>query len=210
MTDNNLESQFDQWAPSYDADVRDEQQFPFAGYQRVLDRVVALAFIEPGAALLELGAGTGNLTQRLVAAGAAVWALDFSAEMLARAQQKVPQATYGQAHLLASYPTEFERRFDRVVSTYTFHELPLDAKMQLLARLFSSSLKEGGTVVIGDLGFPDAASRDEVRRAAGEAWDEEYYWIEDETSAALSALGLACTWEQLSFCGVVLCIRNSA
>lgn len=210
MTDNDLESQFDRWAPSYDADVRDEQRFPFAGYQRVLERVVALAGIVPGMALLELGAGTGNLTQRLVAAGAAVWALDFSAEMLARARQKAPQATYGQAHLLAPYPPEFERRFDAVVSTYTFHELPLDDKIQLLARLFCDHLKEGGAVVVGDIGFPDAAGRDKVRRAAGEAWDEEYYWLEDETKTTLAALGLTCSWEQVSFSGVVLYIREIA
>jgi putative AdoMet-dependent methyltransferase len=208
MSVKSLESQFDRWAPSYDADVRDDRGFPFDGYERVLDRVVELAGLRPGMEVLELGPGTGNLTARLIAAGAAVWAVDFSAEMLARAKEKAPTARFAKAGLMDDYPPEFYRPFDRIVSTYTFHELPLADKLTLLRRLADDYLRPGGAIVIGDIGFPDAQARDAMREATGAGWDEEYYWLRDETAAALRALGLGLVWEQLSSCGAVLSITR--
>ncbi len=204
MTNSNLEDQFNQWAPTYDRDVRDESGFPFSGYTQVLERVISLARIEAGTQILELGAGTGNLTRKLVDAGAVVWALDFSSDMLAIATEKVPEAQFGQADLQAEYPPPFQRKYDRIVSTYTFHELPLTTKLELLRRLADSYLAPGGVIVIGDIGFADAAAREFVRVTSGEAWDDEYYWIQDEATAALHAEGMALAWEQISDCGVII------
>ena len=208
--DDPLQSQFDAWAAGYDADVarsRDDDAFPFAGYDRVLARVVELANPAPGMAVLELGPGTGNLTARLVARGAAVWALDFSAEMLARARARVPTAHFAWANLLADYPPDFHRPFDAAVSTYTFHEFPLPDKLALLRRLFAAHLRPGGAVVIGDIGFPTAAPRDAVREAAGDGWDDEHYWIMDEAKPRLREAGLAIEYEQLSKCGMIISVR---
>lgn len=215
MTDS-LQSQFDAWAAAYDADVAASAAdgaaggvgFPFAGYDRVLARVAELADLAPGVAVLELGPGTGNLTARLAERGAAVWALDFSAEMLARARARVPAAHFAQAHLLGDYPPDFHRPFDRVVSTYTFHEFPLPDKLALLRRLFTDHLRPGGAVVIGDIGFPTAAARDALRDAAGEGWDDEYYWIMDEVEPALQEAEFVVSWAQLSSCGVVLSVSR--
>ncbi len=211
---NDLQAQFDRWAAAYDADVAASAAegaaggvgFPFAGYDRVLGRVVELAAIAPGMHVLELGPGTGNLTAQLVACGAAVWALDFSAEMLARAHARVPAAHLAWANLLGDFPADFHRPFDRVVSTYTFHEFSLPDKLALLGRLFAGHLRPGGAVVIGDIGFPTAAARDVVRAAAGDGWDDEYYWIMDEAQPALREAGFVVSWEQVSSCGMVLCI----
>lgn len=208
MTDSNLEAQFDAWAPDYDSAVRDETSYPFDGYSRVLDTVIELAAIEPGKEVLELGPGTGNLTARLIAAGASVWAVDFSAEMLARARRKAPQAQYAKAGLMDSYPPEFRRPFARVVSTYTFHELPLPDKITLLLRLFAEYLAPDGFIVVGDIGFPDAAARAAVRAQVGDGWDDEYYWIQDETTTALRQVGFDVHWEQLSSCGAIIRIRK--
>ena len=215
--DNDLQAQFDHWAATYDADVAasaaegesGDHGFPFAGYDRVLARVVALAAVAPGMAVLELGPGTGNLTAQLMARGAAVWALDFSAEMLARARVRVPAATFAQAHLLGDYPPEVRRRFACVASTYTLHELPLPDKLTLLRRLFADHLRPGGAVAIGDVGFPNAAARDAMRAAAGDAWDEEQYWVMDEAGPALRAAGFAFAYEQHSSCGMSVRITLS-
>lgn len=204
MTNLNLETQFNRWAPTYDHDVRDESGFPFAGYTQVLNRVISLAQIEAGMEILELGAGTGNLTRKLVDAGATVWTLDFSSDMLAIAMKKVPEAQFGQADLQAEYPLPFQRKYDRIVSTYTFHELPLTTKLELLRRLVESYLAPDGIIVIGDIGFADTAARELVRVASGETWDDEYYWIQDEAAAVLRAEGMALAWEQVSDCGVVI------
>lgn len=208
MTNLNLEAQFNQWAPTYDHDVQDESGFPFAGYTQVLNRVISLAQIGTGTGVLELGAGTGNLTRKLVDAGATVWALDFSCAMLAIAMKKVPEAQFGQADLQAEYPPRFERKYDRIMSTYTFHEIPLEAKVELIDRLIDNYLAPGGSIIIGDIGFVDAAAHDAVKMASGGAWDDEYYWVQDEATAALHAEGMTLAWEQISACSVVIGISR--
>lgn len=209
MDEGSPEEQFDRWAASYDDAISDDTTFPFDGYGRVLQRVVDSAAIQGGMSLLELGPGSGNLTQKLVAAGATVWAIDFSAEMLAIARRKVPAATFAKAHLMADYPAGFQRPYDRIVSTYTFHELPLVEKMALLQKLATSYLRHDGKIVIGDIGFTDAAALDEVRLAAGPSWEDEYYWLRDETAAALRPIGLSLEWAQISSCGVVIIIKKA-
>ncbi len=209
MSDLNSEAQFDAWASDYDDAVRDETSYPFDGYSRVLDRVIDLAAIRPDMTLLELGPGTGNLTARLIAAGASVWAVDFSAEMIAQARRKVPQAQFAKAGLMDNYPPEFRQSFARVVSTYTFHEIPLPDKITLLRRLFADYLVSDGIVVIGDIGFPDTTARDAIRAHVGNKWDDEYFWIQDETTIALQQVGLDMHWEQLSSCGAVILVRRA-
>lgn len=200
--------EFNEWAAAYDSDVREDGLFPFDGYSQVLEQVLAQANVSIGMEVLELGPGTGNLTARLVSQGAVVWGLDFSAEMLAIARQKVPQAHFDQADLLGEYPGTFRRSYDRVVATYVFHEFPLADKITLLKRLFAQYLTPEGFVVIGDIGFPDAATRDRVKNLAGDRWDEEYYWLADETQATFPTYGLAVDYEQISTCGVVFVIRH--
>lgn len=204
MINSNSEAQFDKWSATYDHDVQDESSFPFSGYTRVLNRVISLAQIESGMEVLELGAGTGNLTGKLIDAGAAVWALDFSADMLAIAKKKVPGAQFGQADLQADFPPRFRRKYDRIVSTYTFHEIPFPAKIELLHRLVNDYLVQGGRIVIGDIGFVNADARESVRIASAEAWDDEFYWIRDETMTVLNDKSMALAWEQISSCGVVI------
>ena len=206
MSGNNLESQFDQWASSYDGDVRDKGTFPFDGYSRVLDRVIDRANIESGMEVLELGPGTGNLTERLAAEGAAVWAVDFSAEMLALAQEKAPTAHFAKAHLLDEYPPDFHRQYARIVSTYTFHELPLADKLSLLRRLVDGYLRADGIIIIGDIGFYDAADRDAVKQRAGDLWEDEHYWLLSVTKAAVRGMNLVLDWQQVSSCGIVLSV----
>ena len=121
-------SEFDAWAESYDENVGLNTGFPFDGYDQVLDTIVKRAGARPGEAVLDLGTGTGNLAGRFARLGCQVWGLDFSGEMLARARQKLPQAIFAQADLrsdwAAELPESFQRRFERIVSAYTFHHFP--------------------------------------------------------------------------------------
>ncbi len=103
MTTPNTQDTFDQWAATYDADVIQDGCFPFDGYDRVLQRILDLAHFRPGMAVLELGVGTGNLTKLMSDLGADVWGVDFSPEMLALAQEKVPNAHLAQADLLGAH-----------------------------------------------------------------------------------------------------------
>lgn len=201
---------FDDWAPDYEGEVRQSEaddSFPFAGYGRVLDRVVDLTDARPGMNVLDLGTGTGRLAARFAALGCPVLAADFSPEMLARAKGNVPTAQFVQVDLLGDWPPELNRRFDRIVSSYLFHEFQLPVKLDLLKRLTSHHLADGGRIVIGDIMFPNATERDAARERWKDVWDEEFYWLADEAIPAVQQTGLQVAYEQLSFCGGVVVVE---
>lgn len=72
---------------------------------------------KPGECVLDLGCGTGELTQRIVAAGASVVGIDASPEMVARAREKGLSADHGNAEKLP-YP---DHTFDAVFSNAALH-----------------------------------------------------------------------------------------
>ena len=77
---------FDRWAEDYDASVDRsdaEGSYPFAGYQRVQDAIVRRVLAKGQPVVLDIGFGTGVLTERLYQAGCEVYGQDFSSEMIA-------------------------------------------------------------------------------------------------------------------------------
>ena len=195
---------FDNRAQSYDNSIMsDEDNFPFAGYEQVLERVVSLADARPNMRVLDLGIGTGNLAARFVNKGCHVWGLDFSAEMLAQTKAKLPQVNLVQANLLGDWTKELQPPFDRVVSAYVFHEFALETKIRLLQQIWSHCLLTNGFVLVADIAFTDV----DKRTAASlhwQCWDEdEYYWAADEAITACEQVGLLMRYEQISICGGV-------
>ena len=176
---------FDHWAGDYDHSVRSATGFPFAGYEQVLNEIARLAHTTPGMTILDLGTGTGNLAARFVHLGCTVWGIDFSAEMLAKARVKVPEAEFVEADLLSEWPHEVQRRFDRIVSAYSLHEFDLGTKVKLLRELSHRYLQANGRIVVGDIAFSTTEARDGAHGQWPDLWDEdEHYWIADETVEA--------------------------
>jgi putative AdoMet-dependent methyltransferase len=201
-----LPGEFDEWAEIYDESVNSDS-FPFPGYEQVLKTVFHMAQSKEGDTILDLGTGTGNLARRFLELGCRVWGLDFSDEMLFKARLKFPQAAFGQADLRGEYPPEFQRRYDRIVSAYTFHHFPLSEKLALCQRLLDDFSIPDGSLIIADIAFTDAASQNEMRLSFGNEWEDEYYWLADETSSAFSAAGLRAEFTQVSSCAGVFQIR---
>ncbi|HHY88073.1 MAG TPA: methyltransferase domain-containing protein [Chloroflexi bacterium] len=199
-------AEFDSWAGEYDQDAAGET-FPFTGYRDLLAEVVRQTGARPGLKVLDLGAGTGNLTQLLAAAGCEVWGTDFSSEMLARAREKLPGARLFLHDLRDPFPPELQQRFDCIVSAYVFHHFELPEKAALAERLVRESMAPGGCLVIGDISFLTAADRDTQRQTQGEYWDEEPYWIAEDALPALEARGLTVQYRQVSNCAGVYRIR---
>ncbi|HEX2908323.1 MAG TPA: class I SAM-dependent methyltransferase [Phototrophicaceae bacterium] len=206
----NPQQTFDAWAADYDRVVQQsavDESYPFAGYGRVLDTIVRQAQVRPGAAILDLGTGTGKLAARFVAAGCSVLGTDFSPEMLARARANVPAAQFVPVDFFGDWPPELNTRFDGIVSSYVFHEFDLENKIALLRRLQRDCLKPDGRIVIGDFMFPPAAARAAARERWAAAWDEEHYWIVAEVLPALQAAGFSAAYEPISVCGGLIVIR---
>jgi putative AdoMet-dependent methyltransferase len=195
---------FDRWAEGYDDSIQTESGL-HEGYDRVLDRVVDAAGARPGMRVLDLGIGTGNLSVAFVALGCEVWGVDFSPLMLARARDKLPQVHLVQVDLLAEWPDALDRRYERIVSTYVFHEFDLATKVRMLDRLAHCYLAAQGRIVIGDVAFETVQA---LRRAGAGHWDdEEHYWVATEAIAACQRVGLHATYVQVSSCGGVFVIE---
>jgi len=202
---NNLfpPSEFDDWAAGYDRDALDEHDFPFDGYSTVLRTIVQLTAPRPQGSILDLGIGTGNLALLFSEKGCHVWGLDFSIEMLKLAQVKLPDANLALNDLRAALPPEFPRLYDHIVSAYTFHHFPLEEKVDLIRFLMENHLRPNCSIVIGDVAFQDAAAEGDLRRRFGGEWEQEYYWLADESLSALTAAGISAIYTQVSSCAGV-------
>jgi len=194
---------FDSWAANYDRSVlADADAYPFAGYEDVVAAVIAAAAIESNHLVLDVGAGTGNLTAKLVCFADDVWGTDFSEEMLIKAREKVPQAQFVRWDVRVCWPSELPPKLDRIVSTYVFHEFDDELKLRLLVDLARNRLSPDGRLVIGDIVFPDVRAQDVCRQAAANAWDEsEHYWIASRIIPQLEDAGFIVSYKQISFCG---------
>lgn len=75
---------FDRWSEKYDRDVFESDQkdeYPFAGYSKVLSFIWDEINPKENARILDLGVGTGELSSMLYEAGSTITALDFSSKM---------------------------------------------------------------------------------------------------------------------------------
>ena len=66
---------FNQWAAQYDQTVAQTQadsQYPFAGYDAVLQAIETIVAAKPQPEVLDAGFGTGVLTRRLAERGAQI------------------------------------------------------------------------------------------------------------------------------------------
>ena len=84
-------------------------------------------------------------------------------------------------------------------SAYVFHHFELDEKVRILRDLLPR-LAPGGCMVIGDIAFQDQAAQDKVKAEAGEAWEDEFYWLVDQSRQALKKAGLRVSYHQISSC----------
>jgi SAM-dependent methyltransferase len=98
--------------------------------------------IAPGAEVLELGAGTGKLTEQLVARGCSVTATDRSRGMLGRLARRAPDARAVVA--LAEQPPVATRSADLVVAAQAFSWFDAEQTVQQVAR----ALRPGGRFAV--------------------------------------------------------------
>ena len=192
---------FDGWAVHYDQSVLNTQSFPFTGYKTVLDKVVKLTDAQPGMSILDLGTGTGNLAVRFEIMGCEVWGTDFSPAMLDKARLKLPHAHLFQLDLRGIWPPELNRRFDHIVSAYVFHHFEFALKVQLIKKLVNQHLMSGGRLLLADIAFESQAALEIVKRSAGEQWEDEFYWLADETVSELTEANLRAVFYKISSCG---------
>ena len=126
--------------------------------QRIKE-TIASNYIRAGARVLEIGCGTGTLTQMMAQHGAIVTGIDASPRMLAEAAKKVKDANleervslkYMDAVLIAERFSA--AAFDLIVSTLVFSELPPDDQRFVLEAC-RKLLTPNGRLLIADEVIP--------------------------------------------------------
>jgi len=191
-------SDFDAWAPTYDADVALGSGFPFEGYQKVLQAVLRKSEVSGGMRVLDLGAGTGNLTALFAQAGCQVWGTDYSAEMVALARRKYPSIPFIQADIRAPWTTALSQSFDRIVSAYAFHHFDQAEKGAIIDRLARGHLVPEGRIVIADIAFANPKAMEAAAKSLGSEWEPEFYWVASEDLPALAEAGLHAKYNQIT------------
>lgn len=141
---------FDSWSETYDETVLGndlEYREVFKGYQQILEKVALLA----DGRVVEFGAGTGNLTEKLIKQGHSVSAIEPSSQMRKIANEKVT----GNVEVIDGDFLDFSVTgpIDSIVSTYAFHHLT-DAEKTKAIEIYRDLLKSGGKIVFADTMYP--------------------------------------------------------
>lgn len=157
----------DLFLPGYDLVTR------VLGMRPVYDEFVAQVELFDGAQVLEIGCGTGNVTQRLKRArpGAQVTGMDPDPRALARAGRKF--GTVAGVRFDRAYAQELpyaDESFDRVLSSMMLHHLDADVQAAAVTEAFRV-LRPGGSVhvvdIVGHHAAPDGAAIPALLRGSG-------------------------------------------
>lgn len=202
---------FDLWADAYDRTVQvseDNDLYPFAGYKNVLNLVFNQVMENERSSVLDIGFGTGVLSNKLYEKGHQITGLDFSPKMIAIAQRKMPKANLLEWDIADGLPNSIkESKYDYVVSTYTLHHLTDPSKVELIKNLLML-LSEYGEIVIGDIAFRTRSMLELCRKASSPYWDpDEFYFVFEEIQSSLEGF-CTCMWYPVSHCGGVIVISK--
>jgi ubiquinone/menaquinone biosynthesis C-methylase UbiE len=154
-------------AKDWDQHVQDAEELArTSGFQRLRDRIIALAEPRFDDVVVDVGAGTGLLTLALAPSVSKVWALDISPAMVDYLSTKAASGGFDHVEVTtataASLPL-VDNAASLLVSNYCLHHLSDEEKRRALHEAFRV-LRPGGRAVIGDMMFTLQVSDDRNRR----------------------------------------------
>lgn len=187
----------DEWASEYDADIQIEDNPIRTGYADLLAWIADHINPSETANILDIGAGTGNLSKKIKSCNSLV-CLDISKEMLKKAEPKLKHLE-DVSWVVADFLEFFDKntmRFDYVISSYALHHLT-DLEKKYLFLKIHSSLNTNGMVIFGDLMFENDVKKKAIFDkyiASGniklvEEIQEEFFWNLDAIVPELHRIG---------------------
>ena len=155
------------------------------------EELIKLLAPRAGERMLDLGCGTGHLTNQIAAVGAEVIAIDKSTTMIEEARRLYPNLRF---ELADATDFHFDQRFNAVFSNAAIHWMKDQASV---ARCIWEALKPGGRFVAefggkGNIRAIRSALTEAVRAAGGEVSFEpfaRYYPTIGEHATLLEAQG---------------------
>lgn len=138
----NIQQAYNQWSGNYDTVINKTRDLEASALRQIL------ASFAP-TKILEFGCGTGKNTEWLLTKTTALTAVDFSAEMLAKAQQKitVPHVQFVQADI--QQPWHFANGpYDLVTCSLVLEHI---AQLPAVFEKVAAVLQPGGYFYMGEL-----------------------------------------------------------
>jgi len=200
---------FDLWADGYDKSVQisdESDEYPFAGYKDVLSTVYKTVREKMGT-VLDIGFGTGALTQKLYNDGYKITGIDFSESMIDIAQEKMPKAELIQYDFTDGLPKILEgKSFDWIISTYAIHHLT-DEQKKIFIHELMKHITSGGAIIFGDVAFQTKEDLEQAKKRDQEQWDEEeVYLVADEVKKMFPEWEI--NFKKISYCSGVITIKE--
>ena len=202
---------FDLWTNNYDQTVQLSEEnnlYPFAGYKEILNLIFNAAMQNEESRVLDIGFGTGILASKLYENGHQIDGIDFSAEMIAIAQEKMPQANLVEWDISNGLPAALnENKYDAIISTYALHHLEDEEKAVFIQELLPL-LSDKGRIYIGDIAFQTRVQLEKCKLNSIDYWDgDEFYFVFEEIHEALKDF-CTCEFQPVSHCGGVITIEK--
>lgn len=122
-------------------------------------KILNYAKIKEGESILDIGCGSGGLLilMKTLHPGSKIVGTDPDKKILKVAKQKIVDKNLD-VELVQAWGEKLpfnDASFDVVISSLTFHHLPLDAKKQALKEIYRV-LKTNGRFLLADIGKPDS------------------------------------------------------
>jgi putative AdoMet-dependent methyltransferase len=199
---------FDRWSKAYDKDVQESDknhQYPFAGYDFIQDRIVALVRASAYSSVLDVGIGTGKLAHRLAALGCKINGIDFSDAMLQTARSLIPSARLIKWDFSKGLPPELgHESFDVTLCNYAIHHLS-DQEQKGLIQQMLHRLSQGGQILIADVITETKQQMGEAKQKDLDIWDEdENYLVAEEVRTWFPECQIC--FEPFSYCSGILVV----
>ena len=195
---------FDVWAEEYDTSVKlsnEDNTYPFAGYNEIIYKIYKKVISKSNATVLDIGFGTGTLTQKLYQYGCDIYGQDFSLRMIELASNRMPNANLYQGDFTKGVVEQLKQRlYDFIIATYSIHHLKRDEKVKFLHELLSL-LNKNGMILIGDVMFETQKELEKCREELLDKWDnDESYCVVSDLKKEFPNL----QFERISFCSGII------
>jgi SAM-dependent methyltransferase len=195
-TDEQTRRLFDEWAATYDADLKDSGgPGPLTGYARSIESLASTLPVESGWQVLDIGIGSGAVAEHFEARGASITGIDISEKMLEACQEKHPDYTL-HTGTFNEIPTD-DNTFDAVVSGFAFHETDIQKRLEACTEM-ARVLKPEGYLCLLDVMFASEAAMQHAKAMIGNMWDdsEDYALVSNLDTTLREAGFTSVSWQQ--------------